>query len=94
MRREWNLSEHRRNERDMKWNGFTLKGDSWYGFDWYNNPIVITKKTMDGMVLIFMADGHQWHDKWIDIGNPCIPLYIQQQLYVYDHFKNKGREYR
>ena len=42
MRREWNLSEHRRNERDMKWNGFTLKGDSWYGFDWYNNPIVIT----------------------------------------------------
>lgn len=57
--REWNLSEHRRDERDMKWNGFTLKGYLWYGFDWYNNPIVITKKTMDGMVLIFMADGHQ-----------------------------------
>lgn len=80
------LKEHGRNERNFKWNGFTLKGDSWYGFDWYNNPIVITKKTKNGMVLIFTADGKQWTDKWIDIGNPCIPLYIQQQLYVLDYF--------
>lgn len=86
--KKWDLKEHGRNERNFKWNGFTLKGDSWYGFDWYNNPIVITKKTKNGMVLIFTADGKQWTDKWIDISNPCIPLYIQQQLYVLDYFKS------
>lgn len=85
--KKWDLKEHGRNERNFKWNGFTFKGDSWYGFDWYNNPIVITKKTKNGMVLIFTADGKQWTDKWIDIINPCIPLYIQQQLYVLDYFK-------
>lgn len=84
--KKWDLKEHGRNERNFKWNGFTLKGDSWYGFDWYNNPIVITKKTKNGMVLIFTADGKQWTDKWIDIGNRYIPLYIQQQLYVLDYF--------
>lgn len=84
--KKWDLKEHGRNERNFKWNGFTLKVDSWYGFDWYNNPIVITKKTKNGVVLIFTADGKQWTDKWIDIGNPCIPLYIQQQLYVLDYF--------
>lgn len=84
--KKWDLKEHGRTERNFKWNGFTLKGDSWYGFDWYNNPIVITKKTKNGMVLIFTADGKQWTDKWIDIDNPCIPLYIQQQLYVLDYF--------
>ncbi len=84
--KKWDLKEHGRNERNFKWNGFTLKGDSWYGFDWYYNPIVITKKTKNGMVLIFTADGKQWTDKWIDIGNLCIPLYIQQQLYVLDYF--------
>lgn len=88
---KWILEEHRMTERNFKWNGFYLKGNQWYGFDWDYNPIVLTRNIKNGKVRMFMLNKseNQWDDKWISIDNRCIPLYITQQLYVLNYFKQQ-----
>lgn len=78
---EYTLNISRVNK-DTRWKGKHLKRGEYFGYDEYGNPC-ITKLKLSGnkLQLISMVNG-SWSDRYIYMYSKCVPIYIQQILFV------------
>lgn len=78
---EYTLNISRVNK-DTCWKGKHLKRGEYFGYDEYGNPC-ITKLKLSGnkLQLISMVNG-SWSDRYIYMYSKCIPIHIQQILFV------------
>lgn len=78
---EYTLDISRVNK-DAFWKGKHIKRGEYFGYDEYGNPC-ITKLNLRGNKLQILSNVNGfWSDRYIYMYSKCIPVYIQQILFV------------
>lgn len=78
---EYTLDISRVNK-DAFWKGKHIKRGEYFGYDEHGNPC-ITKLNLEGNKLHVLSNVNgSWSDRYIYMYSKCVPVYIQQILFV------------
>lgn len=66
----------------VKWNGFTLRPNYWYGYTETELPIVSDSFIKFGKVRVWIGNNNKWEENWILIDSIRFPLDFSQHLWA------------
>lgn len=68
--------------KDSFWKGKHIKRGNYFGYDEYGNPCITDLKLVGNKFRLMSGINGSWSYRYIYMYSKCVPIYIQQILYV------------